>query len=380
MSTPAETMASVVAGAVVYLPEPAPSTTTPAAPRVVVARGSDLRPSPVRWLWKHWLALGKLAILAGSPGQGKTTIALSLAATVTSGGTWPDGSACSQGSVLIWSGEDDPADTLLPRLLAAGAHADRCYFVQGTRIAGELEPFDPARDMPELEAVARSVGDIRLLIVDPVVSAVAGDDHKNSSVRRSLQPLVDLASHLDLAILGISHFSKGGAGSDPASRVVGSIAYSAVARIVLVASKLNKFDSGDKRIFARAKSNIGPDDGGFEYRIDQRDVYQDINASYIEWGDSVEGNARDLLAEDDEEDDKNEAASDDISEMLKQELVGDCWTPSEPVVKAIEKMGFNKKQVWKASKKIGVLRKKGGMHEGWYWRLPVSSTDSEGAI
>lgn len=369
MNSAAEKMNAVVDSAVVYVHEAANETAPPIANRVVLARGSDLKPSAIRWLWKYWLALGKLEILAGAPGQGKTTIALSLAATVTSGGSWPDGTECSQGSVLIWSGEDDPADTLLPRLLAAGAHADRCYFVQGTRIAGEIQPFDPARDMPELEAVARSVGDVRLLIVDPVVSAVSGDDHKNSAVRRSLQPLVDLASNLDVAVLGISHFSKGGAGSDPASRVVGSVAFSAVARMVLVASKLNRFDSGDKRIFARAKSNIGPDDGGFEYRIEQKEVYGDIHASYIEWGDGVDGNARELLADDDETG-PDQSTSNDISELLKQELTADCWTPSDTVVKGIEKMGFTRKQIWGATKKLGVVRKKGGMNEGWYWRLP----------
>ena len=62
--------------------------------RVVLVKGSDLRPQPVRWLWQYWLALGKLHILAGAPGQGQTTIALAMAATVTIGGRWPDGTRC----------------------------------------------------------------------------------------------------------------------------------------------------------------------------------------------------------------------------------------------------------------------------------------------
>ena len=103
---------------------------------VVLAHGTDLNPEPIRWLWPNWLALGKLHILAGAPGQGKTTIAMALAATVTQGGRWPDGMpscvAGGAGNVLVWSGEDDPADTLLPRLLAAGADRGRCYFIQGT--------------------------------------------------------------------------------------------------------------------------------------------------------------------------------------------------------------------------------------------------------
>lgn len=73
---------------------------------VVLLNGADLTPQPVAWLWRDWLALGKLHILAGAPGQGKTTIAISMAATVTSGGRWPDGSRCERGHALIWSGEE----------------------------------------------------------------------------------------------------------------------------------------------------------------------------------------------------------------------------------------------------------------------------------
>lgn len=111
--------------------------------RVVLVKGSDLRPQPVRWLWQYWLALGKLHILAGAPGQGKTTIALAMAATVTIGGHWPDGSRCAPGNVLIWSGEDDPEDTLLPRLLAAGADDERCHFIKGAMRDGEVVPPIP---------------------------------------------------------------------------------------------------------------------------------------------------------------------------------------------------------------------------------------------
>ena len=94
---------------------------TPVQDGVVLVCGDSLAPQPIAWLWPDWLALGKLVILAGAPGTGKTTIALSFAATITTGTTWPDGSRCKPGNVLIWSGEDDPADTLLPRLVAAGA-------------------------------------------------------------------------------------------------------------------------------------------------------------------------------------------------------------------------------------------------------------------
>jgi len=333
---------------------------------VVLVNGSDLVPEPVRWLWDGWLALGKLHILAGAPGQGKTTIAIAMAATVTVGGRWPDGSPSLAGNVLIWSGEDDPADTLLPRLLAAGADRSRCYFVSGTRIDGEVQSFDPARDMGALETQALAIGGIKLLMVDPVVSAVAGDSHKNTEVRRALQPLVDLASRLDAAAIGISHFSKGGQGSDPASRVVGSIAFTAVARVVLVAAKVKGEEGEERRILARGKSNIGPDDGGFEYHIEQSEPLPGIHASYIGWGVSVAGSARELLAEPTEQDEEGRSAVEAAEDFLRQ-VLADGLTPAKTVKAEAGSAGVSWASVRRAASTMGVVKTKTG--EGWYWKL-----------
>ena len=345
---------------------------TPPQPNgVVLVNGSTLTPQPVRWLWEYWLALGKLHILAGAPGQGKTTIAIAAMATVTIGGRWPDGTRCEPGNVLMWSGEDDPADTLLPRLMAAGADPARCYFVGGTRIDGELQAFDPARDMAALELQAQIIGGIKLLVVDPVVSAVAGDSHKNTEVRRALQPLVDLASRLDAAVLGISHFSKGGAGSDPASRVVGSIAFTAVARVVLVAAKVKSEDGQDRRILARGKSNIGPDDGGFEYLIEQVEPLPGILASRIAWGKAVEGSARELLtdpADANEAQDTGEANAKHSAEEFLIEVLKDGPTPSKLVETEAKQAGIAWRTLRRAADCLGVKKKKNEV--AWYWELP----------
>jgi hypothetical protein len=98
----------------------------------------------------------------------------------------------------MWSGEDDPSDTLVPRLIAAGADLQRVSFVGDYKEGGKTRSFDPARDMELLRDAIKGAGGVELLIVDPVVSAVAGDSHKNTEVRRALQPLVDLASALVL--------------------------------------------------------------------------------------------------------------------------------------------------------------------------------------
>jgi RecA-family ATPase len=202
--------------------KPAPPEQEP-PPEVKLIRGDSIKPEAIDWLWDGWLARGKLHVLAGAPGTGKSTIAFALAAAITAGRKWPDGIKAPRGNVLIWSGEDDPADTIMPRLLAAGADPRNVFIVSGTEHKGEHRPFDPAKDMDALRHQAVLVGDVHLLIADPIVSAVAGDSHKNTEVRRALQPLVDLGAMLGCAVLGISHFSKGTAGRDPTERVTGNI-------------------------------------------------------------------------------------------------------------------------------------------------------------
>lgn len=197
-------------------------------PAVELLRGSDLTPVPINWLWPGWLPQGKLVLLAGEPGTGKTTAALGFAATVTVGGSFPDGSRCPVGDVLIWSGEDDPNDTLTPRLIAAGANRDRIYFVGDVDPQGERRPFDLAKDTPRLLEMAQGLPDLRMMLFDPVVNAVAGDSNKNAEVRRALQPLVDFAARVGAVLIGITHYTKGGSDLDPTKRVIGSVAFSAV--------------------------------------------------------------------------------------------------------------------------------------------------------
>ncbi len=348
---------------------------------VVLTCGSDLTPVAVDWLWRNWLALGKFHLLAGAPGQGKTTIAMSLAATVTIGGRWPDGARCEAGNVLIWSGEDDPADTLLPRLLAASADPTRCFFISGARIDGEVQPFDPATDMGRLLEAVEQIGGIKMLVVDPVVSAVTGDSHKNTEVRRALQPLVDLAAATQCVLLGITHFSKGGQGSDPSQRVIGSVAFTAVARVVLVAAKVKSEDGEDTRILARSKSNIGPDDGGFQYFLEQVpvDAFPGIEAARIAWGKSVDGNASQLLTDPSEvsaaEDDEQSSARDSAEEFLK-DLLKDGPAPTKYVEAEAKEAGISWATARRASTTLRVKKQKS--NGGWYWSLPgISSLSNQ---
>ena len=341
---------------------------------VVLLNGASVKPEAVSWLWNGFLAGGKFHINAGAPGTGKTTLALSLAAAITVGGRWPDGSLAPLGDVAIWSGEDDPADTLVPRLLADGADMRRVHFVSATVAAdGEKRPFDPATDTMHL---ARALADknVKMLIVDPVVSAVAGDSHKGAETRRSLQPLVDLAAKLNCAVLGISYFSKGTQGRDPVERVTGSIAFGALARVVFATAKAGDNDEGGDscdRLFVRSKSNIGHDGGGFRYALEQVEVpgHPGLFASHVRWGDALEGEARSLLATAEASGDPEERnALADAVEFLQSLL-----TDGPQQARAIRSDGENAGHTWRtlhrAADKLKVDRRKEGMKGGWVWRL-----------
>lgn len=341
---------------------------------VELLRGSDVKPEAVTWLWPGWLAAGKMHVLGGAPGTGKTTISMALAATVTMAGRWPDGSRSPVGNVVIWSGEDDPADTLVPRLALSGADLSRVYFIADVFDGDGRRAFDPARDMEPLRRKLAEIGDVRLLIVDPIVSAVLGDSHKNAEVRRGLQPLADLAASMRCALLGITHFSKGTGGRDPVERLTGSLAFGALARVVLVAAKHQEEgdDGRTVRLFCRAKSNIGPDDGGFAYDLHQAELktHPGIFASSVLWGDAVEGAARDLLATADATGDDGEGGTLSDAKQFLAALLHDGPLPTKTIKADADGAGYSWATIRRAQKALGIEPLKEGMKSGWVWRMP----------
>ncbi len=338
---------------------------------IEVLSARDIKPEPISWLWRDWLARGKVHLLAGLPGQGKTTIAMSLCATVSGGGAWPDGTVCEPGNVLIWSAEDDLSDILAPRLKAAG-HLDRCYFITGTRKNGELRSFDPAKDMKEIERYVQVIGDVKLLVLDPIVTIVAGDSNNNTDVRRGLQPLVDFAMRWDTAVLGLTHLSKGSTVVDPALRVIGSVGFIAVARAVFLAQKLPRGNGTEKGIFVKAKANAAASDGGFAYEIEQVDLGQSIETTRILWGEPLKGSALELLemVSDSNQDRAENALLESLRTILKNGPV-----PAGTVFESLSGCGFSVGQIKRASVKLEVKKDKQGMVGPWVWSLPKLTTD-----
>jgi hypothetical protein len=338
--------------------------------------GATVEPRSVDWAWRYWLAYGKLHLLVGAPGTAKTTIDLAVAAAITTGGKWPDGTQAPLGNVVIWSGEDDFNDTLLPRFMAMGGDPSRIFVVGAVRVGGECRAFDPALDMKLLRDQALKIGNVSLLMIDPIVSAVAGDSHKNAEVRRGLQQIVDLATQLNAVVLGISHYSKGTSGNNPVERVTGSIAFSAVARVIFGVARV---EDSDDRVFVRVKSNIGPDGGGFKYTVEQRPVpgYPGIDASTIVWGDPMTGSARTLLkeAETDREPTKLEQCSDKILDLIEAKGLSRQILATE-LKAAILAAGFGENTFYQALKRLPKLQKKkanGDPHGELVYALPESS-------
>jgi putative DNA primase/helicase len=331
----------------------------------------NLAMQTTNWIWNGWLARGAIHLIAGAPEAGKTTCALALAAVQSAGGRWPDRTKAEPGNVLIWTGEDDPARTFKPRLVAMGADAKKIWIVKAMRDEyGKARPFNPATDLPALELAAQQIaGGVDLLIIDPIVSVVGGkvDNGNNAGHREKLRPLVDFGERFKCAIIGITHFTKGTVGKDPIDRVTGSLAFGAVARVIFVATK-NK--SGEpERIFIMAKNNLAPISDAFGYLITGGPLPDrpEITASRIVWGEQLEGTARDLLAEAEDDGsgkDSPKAAGLNVKAFLKEALANG-ERPQKDIAAEGEARGFSRTRLFRASNDLGVVKRKEGFgHDG----------------
>lgn len=265
-------------------PEAAPETPEGEDAPPVTIRASQVERKRVSWLWPGRIPLGKLTTIAGPPGVGKTFLICDLTARVTTGSEWPDapGKATPRGSVLVVSAEDDPEDTLAPRLAECGADLTRVYFLRPTSLAD----FSLAT-LGLLQRAVDEADGVRLVAIDPPTSFTAGvDDHKNADLRRLLTPLSLWASEQSCAVVFITHLNKGGAvKTDALTRVSGSIAWVAATRAAYLAVK-DPEDEG-RRIMATIKNNLAPEPKTLAYRI----VHQEDREGRLEWLGTVEVSA-----------------------------------------------------------------------------------------
>jgi hypothetical protein len=221
--------------------------------------------APVQWLWPGWIPLGKLTVLDGDPGLGKSTLLLDLAARISRGHPMPDGTATTAANITLLTAEDNLGDTVRPRLEAAGADLARVQaFAAVGDGHGRRPPMIPL-DLGLLAGVLRETA-ARMLILDPFLAFLGRgvDSCKDQDVRRCLHRLAELAERHRCAIVLLRHLNKAGRGK-AVYRGGGSIGIIGAARSgLLVAADP---DSPTHRVLASTKSNLGPPPASLRFTL-----------------------------------------------------------------------------------------------------------------
>jgi putative DNA primase/helicase len=254
---------------------------------LITCRASEVTPEKIEWIWPGRIARGKHTTIAGDPGTGKSQVMISIIAAVTTGGKLPCGEGDAPlGSVIILAAEDGVADTIVPRLLAAGADLKRVHIVTSVRVENGTRTFNLQADLDMLEQKIAAVGDVRLVCIDPISSYLGKvDSHKNAELRAVLEPVGRTAEHARVGILSVTHFSKGGAGAPTKAlyRFIGSIAFTAAPRAAFVV--VEDPDDKNRRLFLHGKNNLAKPAQGLAFRLAQVLVGEerDIVASYVIW-------------------------------------------------------------------------------------------------
>ncbi len=277
-------------------------------PKVRLVTMSDVKRRAVEWLWPNRFAIGKLSLISGNPGLGKSTLSLEMATHVSRGTHWPvDGGNAPQGDTLILSAEDDIADTILPRLEAMKADVTRIHALTMIDYVNEdggtsQRMFSLEKDIGLLDKQLVELPECRLVIIDPI-SAYMGhvDSHKNSDVRGLLAPLAELAQRARVAVIGVTHLNKGS--SKAIYRTMGSLAFVAAARAVW--GIVEDEDRPGRVLMLPVKNNIAPKGDGLAYQI----LSHELGGSYLEWEpESVEASMDETLYQDGERSAVDEAA------------------------------------------------------------------------
>lgn len=320
---------------------------------------ADVQPERVSWLWPGRIPVGKLVTLDGDPGLGKSTLALAFAATISTGGPWPDGSHCEhRGAVLLMSAEDGLADTVRPRLDAAGADVSKIHAIEGVPIIDEggertLRPPTLA-DIAALEDAINRTG-ARLLVIDVVMAYLPDriDSHKDQDIRRVLSRLAALADRTDCTVLLLRHLNKA-SGRDPLYRGGGSIGIVGAARAgLLVAADP---DDPDRRVLASIKSNLGAYPDSLAYRLVGAGDY---GVARVQWEGVTTHTARALLAPADDSDDRHE-----VDGWLREYLEAEGRANARDVIRDSKHAGFSEDQVKKARRRIGAESIRQGFGKG----------------
>jgi predicted ATP-dependent serine protease len=327
----------------------------------------QLEAKPVKWLWQNRLARGKLTLIAGDPGIGKSQISCDVAARISAGASWPDGGCAPLGSIVILSAEDAPNDTLRPRLEAAGATLDRIHILKATIVNGKPATFNLQTHLELLGNKVAELPHVAAIIIDPITSYMGRiDGHQTVDVRAVLEPLAAFAEKHDVAILAISHPPKA-TQSKALHAVTGSLAFVAAARLVFIAAKEPQTE---RRLFLAVKNNLGPLAAGLGFSLAQRFVSNEILASHTAWDSApVTTSADEAIAA---ANNGIPAAMSEAVDFLREELAN-CPRAAQDIKKAAAEAGVAWRTVARAKAELNVKSTKQGLEKGWVWELPKNA-------
>jgi hypothetical protein len=345
--------------------------------RVPGVLASEVKPEKVEWMWRSYVALCKITLFEGDPETAKTTTSLDLVARVTRGFLMPDGSSgiAASGAVVV-SLEDGAADTIVPRLMAAGADLSKIRIVEnipGPDGIGRT-PTLPC-DLLEIEAAIKDVR-AKVLVIDPLVATLAADTNsfRDQDIRRVLAPVAALAERTRVAVIVIRHLNKSSE-QNPKYRGGGSIGIIGAARAAFLFGQ-NPDDEGS-RVMACVKANLCAKPPALKYRLIPHTMTIDGEISgtvKVQWEGATAHTAMSLLAEPEGEEDSNalQDAKLFISEFLK-----DGPKDAKDVRHQARAAGISDRTLIRARYISGVQTQKRGFGEGQHWerKLPKVAND-----
>lgn len=341
--------------------------------RLRLTSAAGIKPRRVRWLLSGRFALGTLGILAGREGLGKSTLCYSFVAQVTRGEMRGEFQGQPK-SVIIAATEDSWEHTIVPRLIAAGADLNRAYRIDVTNNGLPVGLVLP-NDLVQLEDEARRV-DAAMLLLDPLTSRLNGklDTHKDAEVRQALEPLVALADRVGMFVLGIMHFNKSGS-TDPLALVMGSKAFTAVARSVHSVVRDPDDDTERRRLFGTPKNNLGRDDlPSLGFEIESFGVPTDDGTAWtsrLVWTGEVDTTIADAVRNAAADGD-DRTATQEAAGWLEDYLADKGEADSADVKKAAHAAGHSERTLQRARQKLRVSTRSDGFPRRSYWSLPTS--------
>ncbi|MGV9714457.1 AAA family ATPase [Rhodococcus pyridinivorans] len=341
--------------------------------RLKVTRGSEVKMQRIRWVMEDWIPAGSLTLLAGREGLGKSTIAAQICAQVTQGQLEGELHGTPR-NVLYVHSEDSREFTVAPRLKAAGADMSRVLFVDVETSHTDSGTLILPLDTFALEKVIAQ-HQVAFVVLDAATSSMSSElsGKDDRAVRQYLEPLAQLASRQGCVVFGLCHFGKRD-GADTGKLILGSIAWSQVARSVLSVAKDE--DSGNL-VVTNTKGNLAPRIRSMEATLVSTTVMTEdgpAEVGALHWLGETTRDARELLAEPDgtDREDRNEAEV-----WLEDYLTEHGRTPAKDVKNDARKAGIAERTLKRAAKELGVVYTTEGFPRTTRWALPTQSGHDE---